>query len=148
MLGELAGGGALDEPADAGDEALRALLGGAEPGDYVAVLGFMAPSVEIDAAVGELRAAIRDATQLTTTFGYGPRYLHSTGQLHKGGPPSGRYLVLLQDARCTETRQAVHVRRAEDPRASATSRRSSPTPRREAAAATTAAAIRARRADR
>ena len=45
----------------------------------------------------ELRAAIRDATRATTTFGYGPRYLHSTGQLHKGGPASGRFLVLVHD---------------------------------------------------
>jgi transaldolase/glucose-6-phosphate isomerase len=97
LLAELAAGGALDEPEDAGDDALRALIGEAGPGDYVAILGFMAPSDAIDAAVCELRTAIRDATKATTTFGYGPRYLHSTGQLHKGGPASGRYLVLLQD---------------------------------------------------
>jgi len=63
----------------------------------VAILGFMAPSEEVDAAVAELRSAIRDATKAATTFGYGPRYLHSTGQLHKGGPPSGRFLVLVHD---------------------------------------------------
>ena len=48
---------------------------------------------EFDAAVAELRVAIRDATRAATTFGYGPRFLHSTGQLHKGGPPSGRFLA-------------------------------------------------------
>ena len=47
--------------------------------------------------VAELRAAIRDATQATTTFGYGPRYLHSTGQLHKGGPPTGLFIQLVHD---------------------------------------------------
>ncbi len=57
----------------------------------------MAPSAAVDAAVAELRAVIRDATQAATTFGYGPRYLHSTGQLHKGGPPTGRFLVLVHD---------------------------------------------------
>jgi len=57
----------------------------------------MAPSAAIGEAVGELRAAIRDATRATTTFGYGPRYLHSTGQLHKGGPAGGRFLVLVHD---------------------------------------------------
>ncbi|MDQ3721891.1 MAG: bifunctional transaldolase/phosoglucose isomerase [Actinomycetota bacterium] len=97
LLAEIEGGGDLDEPADADDDALRALLGGGEPGSYVAILGFMAPGDGVDAAVAELRAAIRDATQATTTFGYGPRYLHSTGQLHKGGAPSGRYLVLVHD---------------------------------------------------
>ena len=97
LLAEIEGGGSLDEPADADDDALRALLAGGGAGSYVAILGFMAPSEAIDDAVAELRAAIRDATQATTTFGYGPRYLHSTGQLHKGGPASGRFLVLVHD---------------------------------------------------
>jgi glucose-6-phosphate isomerase len=97
ILGEISSGGELHEPEDASDDALRALLADAGPGDYDALLGFMAPSDEADAAVAELRAVIRDATHATTTFGYGPRYLHSTGQLHKGGPPSGRYLVLVHD---------------------------------------------------
>jgi len=97
LLAEIEAGGDLHEPADAGDDALRALLADAGPGDYVAILGFMAPSGDVDAAVADLRTAIRDATRAATTFGYGPRYLHSTGQLHKGGPPSGRYLVLVHD---------------------------------------------------
>ena len=97
ILGEIEAGGALHEPEDAGDDALRALIGEAAPGDYIALLGFMAPSAAVDAAVQELRSAVRDATKATTTFGYGPRYLHSTGQLHKGGPPSGRFLVLVHD---------------------------------------------------
>ena len=97
ILADIAAGGELPEPEQADDEALRSLLGESGPGDYVALLGFMAPSDEVDAAVAELRVAIRDATRTTTTFGYGPRYLHSTGQLHKGGPPSGRFLVLVHD---------------------------------------------------
>lgn len=48
-------------------------------------------------AVMELRATIRRATKAATTFGYGPRYLHSTGQLHKGGSANGRFLVLVHD---------------------------------------------------
>src|ERR1700712_3869069 len=60
-------------------------------------MAYVAPSVEFDAAISELRATIRDATQATTTFGYGPRYLHSTGQFHKGGPKEGRFLVLVHD---------------------------------------------------
>ena len=47
--------------------------------------------------MSELRAAIREGTRAATTFGYGPRYLHSTGQLHKGGPATGRFLVLVHD---------------------------------------------------
>lgn len=100
ILGEIEGGGELHEPEDAGDDALRALIGEAGPGDYVALLGFMAPSDEVDEAVRELRAEIRAATKAATTFGYGPRYLHSTGQLHKGGGGGngvGRFLVLVHD---------------------------------------------------
>ena len=97
ILGSLGPGDEPDEPDDADDDALRALIGEAGPGDYVALLGFMAPSAEVDAAVAELRGVIRDATRAATTFGYGPRYLHSTGQLHKGGPASGRFLVLVHD---------------------------------------------------
>ncbi|MGI9098271.1 MAG: bifunctional transaldolase/phosoglucose isomerase [Solirubrobacteraceae bacterium] len=97
ILADIAAGGELPEPEQAGDDDLRALLGAAGPPDYVAILGFMGPDEEVDAAVAELRSAIRDATDAATTFGYGPRYLHSTGQLHKGGPPSGRFLVLVHD---------------------------------------------------
>jgi transaldolase/glucose-6-phosphate isomerase len=86
------------DPPDAGDDELRALLDGLAPPSYLAVLGFVAPSEAFDAAVAELRATIRDATRAATTFGYGPRYLHSTGQLHKGGPPTGRFLTLVHDA--------------------------------------------------
>ena len=82
---------------DADDDALRELLAQAEPPRYVAILGYVPPSEEFDEAVTELRAAIRDATKATTTFGYGPRYLHSTGQFHKGGPPSGLFLQLVHD---------------------------------------------------
>jgi hypothetical protein len=83
------------EPAD--DAALKALLADASPPHYVATMGYLAPSDELDAAVAELRAAIRDGSRVTTTFGYGPRFLHSTGQFHKGGPPTGLFLQLLHD---------------------------------------------------
>lgn len=82
-------------PPDAHDHELQQLLAGAAPPSYVAIMAYVAPSEEFDAAVAALRAAIRDATQATTTFGYGPRFLHSTGQLHKGGPKHGRFLQLV-----------------------------------------------------
>jgi len=97
LLGELQDGGELPEIDDADDEALRALLAAAQPPDYVAILAFLTPGEELEMAITELRATIRAATKATTTFGYGPRYLHSTGQLHKGGPPKGRFLVLVHD---------------------------------------------------
>jgi len=83
------------EPATA--ESLTALFA-AGPSSYLAIQGYTAPNDEIDAAIAELRAAIRDQTKMATTFGYGPRYLHSTGQLHKGGPKTGRFLQLVSDS--------------------------------------------------
>ena len=86
-----------DQP-DADDDALRALLSGLGAPHYLATMGYVEPSAAFDAAVTELRAAIRDATRSATTFGYGPRFLHSTGQLHKGGPPAGRFLQIVHDS--------------------------------------------------
>jgi len=91
--------GSIPELEAAGDEQLRALLADASPPHYVAIMGYVPPSDEFDGAVAELRDAIRAATGAATTFGYGPRFLHSTGQLHKGGPPTGRFLQLVNDPR-------------------------------------------------
>src|SRR4051794_3448057 len=88
-------GGELPHVPDALDDGLDVLIGEAGPERYVAILAFVPPSEELDEAIDELRRVIRDATRTTTTFGYGPRYLHSTGQFHKGGPPAGRFLELV-----------------------------------------------------
>ena len=72
-------------------------LSGVAPPNYVAIQGFVKPSEEFDDAIVELRRAIRDKTKATTTFGYGPRYLHSTGQFHKGGPATGVFIQLVHD---------------------------------------------------
>jgi transaldolase / glucose-6-phosphate isomerase len=77
---------------------LDQLLAGAAPPKYIAILGYVTPSEEYDAAVTDLRVALRERTKCTTTFGYGPRYLHSTGQYHKGGPPNGLFIQLYQRA--------------------------------------------------
>jgi hypothetical protein len=88
---------ALPEVEEGTDEALRELLASAAPPNYVAIMGYVQPSEAFDDAVTELRAAIRELTRCTTTFGYGPRFLHSTGQFHKGGPPTGLFLQLIHD---------------------------------------------------
>jgi transaldolase / glucose-6-phosphate isomerase len=84
-------------PAEHRDGSLKDLLGPAAPPSYVALMGYVEPSAEFDAAVAELRELIRAHGKATTTFGYGPRFLHSTGQFHKGGPKEGRFLQLLWD---------------------------------------------------
>jgi len=89
--------GELPERPDADAAELRALALGGAPPDYLAIMAYTEPTPEFDAAVAELRVAIRAASGVTTTFGYGPRFLHSTGQFHKGGPPTGRFLQLLHD---------------------------------------------------
>jgi hypothetical protein len=67
------------------------------PPRYVAIMAYVQPSEEFDAAIEEMRTRIRDHTKSTTTFGYGPRFLHSTGQFHKGGPPIGLFLQFVHD---------------------------------------------------
>src|SRR5205814_6916488 len=97
VLDQWAAEGELPEEPGAEDEGLRQLLRQAEPPHYVAIMAYVQPSERFDRAVEGLRATIRDATKATTTFGYGPRFLHSTGQFHKGGPKTGIFLQLVHD---------------------------------------------------
>jgi len=76
---------------------LEELLGQADDGDYVCIQAFVEPTAEAERRIDALRARIREETGTVTTAGFGPRYLHSTGQLHKGGPPTGRFLQLVDD---------------------------------------------------
>ncbi len=74
---------------------LRAHLGRAGADGYHAVQAYLAPTGERTEALRSIQALLRDRTRRATTLGYGPRYLHSTGQLHKGGTPSGCFLQLV-----------------------------------------------------
>ena len=65
------------------------------PGAYVAILAYTTPSSKMEQGIRMLRKALVSHHHVTTTAGYGPRYLHSTGQLHKGGPKSGLFLQLV-----------------------------------------------------
>jgi glucose-6-phosphate isomerase len=71
-----------------------AFLSLAHEGDYFGLLAYLGPDPQIAARLHALRVAVRDRLRVATMFGYGPRYLHSTGQLHKGGPNSGVFLLL------------------------------------------------------
>ena len=68
-----------------------------EEDDYVAQLGYVAPDDRLHEEFRKLQGGVRDATHLACTFGFGPRYLHSTGQLHKGGPNKGVFLQATVD---------------------------------------------------
>jgi hypothetical protein len=62
-------------------------------------MAYLAPDSALDEALTALRLAIRDRTRAATTVGYGPRFLHSTGQLHKGGAPVGVFVQLVDGGR-------------------------------------------------
>ncbi len=70
-------------------------LDGAQPGEYIGIQAFIAPTDEARRLLGKARTALRDATGLATTLDFGPRFLHSSGQLHKGGPNSGLFLEII-----------------------------------------------------
>jgi transaldolase/glucose-6-phosphate isomerase len=78
-------------------ERIRAHLATATPNDYLAFCAYFLRTPARDAALTRIRAACRDRTRNATTVGYGPRFLHSTGQLHKGGPNTGVFLQLTAD---------------------------------------------------
>jgi glucose-6-phosphate isomerase/transaldolase/glucose-6-phosphate isomerase len=75
---------------------VKGLIGRAKPGAYFAIMAYTARTATSEAAISAIRTAVRDTTQIATTAGYGPRFLHSTGQLHKGGPKTGLFLQIVQ----------------------------------------------------
>jgi len=77
--------------------ALAAFLSQGEPGAYVGLQVFLQPTPEIDAVLQALRTRVRDRFRLATTIGYGPRFLHSTGQLHKGDAGRGLFVQITAD---------------------------------------------------
>jgi len=82
---------------------VRAAVADIKPGDYVAFLSYLPASGEIEEAIAGIRRAIRGKTRAASTFGVGPRYLHSTGQYHKGGPNTALvFLITGEDRTATE----------------------------------------------
>ncbi|HEX3131833.1 MAG TPA: hypothetical protein VH394_31135 [Thermoanaerobaculia bacterium] len=77
--------------------ALEHWLAGAGPGTYLGLHAYLAPTPGTTEALHEIQARLRDRTRFATTLGYGPRFLHSTGQLHKGGPDTGRFLQIVDE---------------------------------------------------
>jgi len=76
---------------------LRAHLARLGTGDYFAVLGYVEMNAEHEALLQSLRMAVRDSKRVATVLGFGPRFLHSTGQAYKGGPNSGVFLQITCD---------------------------------------------------
>jgi glucose-6-phosphate isomerase len=84
-------------PPDIAVEPLQALLDQIVPGDYLAIQAYVDPESGVVDAIEDARTAIRDRFRVATTVGIGPRFLHSTGQLHKGGPPTGVFVQVVGD---------------------------------------------------
>jgi hypothetical protein len=85
------------EPEIEPEGSIDSLLGQAEDRDYVSVQAFIEPNEENERRITDLVRKLRRRTGLAVTHGYGPRYLHSTGQLHKGGPNTGLFLQIVDD---------------------------------------------------
>ena len=84
---------------DSASESLKRTIGGFLEGadGYIALQAYLTPSPKVDDMLAHLRACIGKRTKMATTLGYGPQYLHSTGQLHKGDGGNGRFLQLTCD---------------------------------------------------
>jgi transaldolase/glucose-6-phosphate isomerase len=81
-------------PGSSVGDAIKAHLARAGAGDYIALLDYIEETPEHEQIIQAIRSHLRDATRCATTTGYGPRFLHSTGQLHKGGSAAGVFLQL------------------------------------------------------
>jgi transaldolase/glucose-6-phosphate isomerase len=83
-----------EDKASAIKEGLSRFLAQARPGDYLALLAYLPENGATSQTLEAVRLRLRDNLRLATTLGYGPRYLHSTGQIHKGGPDTGLFIML------------------------------------------------------
>src|SRR5262249_5851322 len=79
-------------------EAVGKLLASIRPRDYFAITAYVPSTPENERALNAIRLRVRNAKAVATTLGFGPRFLHSTGQLHKGGPGTGVFLQVTAAA--------------------------------------------------
>ncbi len=91
------GGGEAQHAAPLQTLTLAQLRASYRPRDYLAILAYVPPSPDVFRQLQKVRAAWGHTLRAATTLGFGPRYLHSTGQLHKGGPNTGLFLVITTD---------------------------------------------------
>jgi glucose-6-phosphate isomerase len=94
----LAGKSKVEAPEAGVDEkALGELLGSLKDGDYFAITAYLRDTAAAEESLSRIRVKVRDGARVATTVGFGPRFLHSTGQLHKGGPDTGVFLQLTAE---------------------------------------------------
>ncbi|MDF0643803.1 MAG: bifunctional transaldolase/phosoglucose isomerase [Nitrospira sp.] len=85
------------EPGGSASDLLRRFFQRARAGDYVALLAYLTERPDIEQQLHMIRELLRDRLRIATTVGYGPRYLHSTGQFHKGGSNTGLFLHITAE---------------------------------------------------
>ncbi|HEX2088593.1 MAG TPA: glucose-6-phosphate isomerase [Actinomycetota bacterium] len=85
-----------EDEGDPGVGDLNGLLGEIGPGDYLAIQAFLPRNDDTDRRLRDVRMRLRDRLRVATTVGFGPRFLHSTGQLHKGGPNTGVFIQVVE----------------------------------------------------
>ncbi len=93
----MAESGASSQAEPTGVADLQRLIDGVEAGDYVGIHAYLPPSSDLEDGLESLRAAIEGRTGVSVSLGWGPRFLHSTGQFHKGGPNSGVFIQLVDE---------------------------------------------------
>jgi transaldolase/glucose-6-phosphate isomerase len=96
---EILASGSVEDP---GFDDLGALLKEVGEGDYVAILAYLDRTSETEDAIGRVRLAVRDRYRVATTTGFGPRFQHSTGQLHKGGANNGVFIQVVDEGRSVD----------------------------------------------
>jgi hypothetical protein len=96
---EILASGSVEDP---GFDDLGALLKEVGEGDYVAILAYLDRTSETEDAIEGVRLAVRDRYRVATTTGFGPRFQHSTGQLHKGGANNGVFIQVVDDGRSVD----------------------------------------------
>ena len=82
---------------DAIEELLSAMLSSVGDSDYICILAYVSPSADNENFIEQLAQELKYASGATVVFNFGPQYLHSTGQFHKGGPATGHYLIIRED---------------------------------------------------
>ena len=84
-------------PNGSASEVLKAFFSQTKPGDFLCLQAYLTESAAVSASLLELRQRVQQQLHIATTSGYGPRFLHSTGQYHKGGPDTGLFVQFTDD---------------------------------------------------
>ena len=95
--GEVIGTDLIPAQSPRAREALGRVAQDLRPGQYLGIQAYLPPDPGLEHRIGRIRRRVAAVSGVATTFGYGPRFLHSTGQVHKGGPPGGVFLQVVDD---------------------------------------------------